>query len=543
MRTKLAALLILLLGVPTLVFGQLYSSSGGGNISQLEQWTSTTTPSNAITQRSFGKDIKITGLTASSLLCLDANNILDTSCGSVSSFSSLTVGALIATTSLTASYTGANMLLSTNALGVLVSTSTPTAARYIATSSLASLLPYASTTAVTVSGTLYNSSLTSGRVPYISIGGAFTDSANLTYNGTTLTVGANVSLSGTGTTTITNLVANYLEVPIFATSFSRVFGPAYTATTSASSVFPFASTTSITSSGISDFGGVKIGTLDGLLYGNGGLVDSTATTSLTASSPLSLSQPISVIGSAASTLSLNTSGTWSGNAGTASALAADPTDCGANTWANAIATTGNLTCSAVTYAGITAMTSANFFGLITDETGGSGVVVGSASPTLTGLTTMTYASTTMLTSSQGATFATVSGSVVGIGTTNPDQKLVVIGDIGIKSGNGLYLWNYSNDNYSRIWSPIASPNSILQFDTGNKAEAMYINTTGNVGIGTTSPASLLHVSAGATATTTVEFGGQSIQAKTCFNVRDALGAATSFYFVGTAMVVEANRCR
>ena len=46
------------------------------------------------------------------------------------------------------------------------------------------------------------------------------------------------------------------------------------------------------------------------------LLGTVATTTLTASSPLSLSQPISVIGGSASALSLDTSGTWSGNAGT-----------------------------------------------------------------------------------------------------------------------------------------------------------------------------------------------------------------------------------
>ena len=45
-----------------------------------------------------------------------------------------------------------------------------------------------------------------------------------------------------------------------------------------------------------------------------------ATTSLTATSPLSLSQPISVIGDTTSALTIDTSGTWSGNAGTATAL-------------------------------------------------------------------------------------------------------------------------------------------------------------------------------------------------------------------------------
>ncbi len=111
-----------------------------------------------------------------------------------------------------------------------------------------------------------------------------------------------------------------------------------------------------------------------------------ATTTLTASSPLSLSQAVVVIGGATSALSLSTAGTWSGLAGTATALAANPDDCAANTWATAIATSGNLTCGAVTYAGITAMTSANFAGLISDETGTAGKVVFDTAPTLAGLT-------------------------------------------------------------------------------------------------------------------------------------------------------------
>lgn len=74
-------------------------------------------------------------------------------------------------------------------------------------------------------------------------------------------------------------------------------------------------------------------------------------------------------------------------------------------------------------------------------------------------------------------------------------------------------------------------------------EKLRITSDGNIGIGTSTPAGKLHVTSGANATTTVEFGSQITTSKTCFNVRDALGAATSFYFVGTAMVVEANRCR
>src|SRR3989344_1401168 len=81
-----------------------------------------------------------------------------------------------------------------------------TAPYFTATStSVASTFPYASSTALTVSGTGYFgtasttnltvSALTSGRVPYLTTAGAFTDSANLTFVCTTLTA-ANLTSSG-----------------------------------------------------------------------------------------------------------------------------------------------------------------------------------------------------------------------------------------------------------------------------------------------------------------------------------------------------------
>lgn len=67
-----------------------------------------------------------------------------------------------------------------------------------------------------------------------------------------------------------------------------------------------------------------------------------ATTSLTASSPLSLSNAISVIGGgAASALSLDTSGTWTGNAGTATALAANGTNASAGNAILGVDASGN----------------------------------------------------------------------------------------------------------------------------------------------------------------------------------------------------------
>ena len=82
---------------------------------------------------------------------------------------------------------------------------------------IASTIPYASSTALSVSGTGYfgtasttnltASSLTSGRVPYVTTAGAFTDDADLPFDGTTLTA-ANLTSSGNvslGNATTTNL--------------------------------------------------------------------------------------------------------------------------------------------------------------------------------------------------------------------------------------------------------------------------------------------------------------------------------------------------
>lgn len=82
-----------------------------------------------------------------------------------------------------------------------------------------------------------------------------------------------------------------------------------------------------------------------------------ATTSLTASLPLSLSNPISVIGASASALTINTSGTWSGNAGTATALAANGTNCSAGSYPLGVDASGNSeTCTVATTGTVTSVT-------------------------------------------------------------------------------------------------------------------------------------------------------------------------------------------
>ncbi len=143
---------------------------------------------------------------------------------------------------------------------------------------------------------------------------------------------------------------------------------------------------------------------------------------------------------------------------------------------------------------------------------------------------------------------------VGIGTSTPAHRLVVEGDnVPMSVGTqGLGAVDFLLGDEQPGGYDQGSPMGSIAFNTGG---SMYLKYSadfwgelipvkdGKFGIGTSSPASILHVSSGASATTTVDFGAQAITAKTCFNVRNTAGAATSFYIVGTTIVVEANRCR
>ena len=66
---------------------------------------------------------------------------------------------------------------------------------FTATSTTASRFPYASTTALTVSGALYNTALSNTRVPFVTTGGRLTDSSALTFSSNRLTIDAD-STSG-----------------------------------------------------------------------------------------------------------------------------------------------------------------------------------------------------------------------------------------------------------------------------------------------------------------------------------------------------------
>lgn len=109
--------------------------------------------------------------------------------------------------------------------------------------------------------------------------------------------------------------------------------------------------------------------------GSGSVFAGVSTTTLTASSPLSLSQPISVIGNSASALSINTSGTWSGNAGTATALASNGSNCSAGFFPLGVDASGNSENCTYAFATTTPWST----GLLAVSTAGQGYTIASSS--------------------------------------------------------------------------------------------------------------------------------------------------------------------
>jgi hypothetical protein len=90
-------------------------------------------------------------------------------------------------------------------------------------------------------------------------------------------------------------------------------------------------------------------TVDATEYGYLDGVTSAIQTQLGTKSPIaSPTFTGTVTGTFSGNITGDVTGNVSGNAGTATALAANPTDCGANTYATTIAASGNLTCAAIT---------------------------------------------------------------------------------------------------------------------------------------------------------------------------------------------------
>ena len=78
----------------------------------------------------------------------------------------------------------------------------------------------------------------------------------------------------------------------------------------------------------------------------------------------------------------------------------------------------------------------------------------------------------------------LNGGNVGIGSTIPDQKLVVNGNIEARGGNWFIARSGDNGNYSYIKNPESAGSALGFFTSGEK---MRITSTGDVGIGTDNP--------------------------------------------------------
>ncbi|GEM_PF-3934034 len=117
----------------------------------------------------------------------------------------------------------------------------------------------------------------------------------------------------------------------------------------------------------------------------------------------------------------------------------------------------------------------------------------------------------------GRTMTLLTNGNVGIGTTSPSAKLDVYNVAGVANGimitgndaaNALVTLKNVLSTNQNLWSIRAGITSISQdgfsiYDNNASASRLVINTSGNVGIGTTSPATLLHIK-GTTPTLRIE---------------------------------------
>lgn len=137
--------------------------------------------------------------------------------------------------------------------------------------------------------------------------------------------------------------------------------------------------------------------------------------------------------------------------------------------------------------------------------------------------------------------------VVGQSTGTVQKNFGVSIGFSIEDADGTRINN--TGQITSIWEDPSSSNRTagFRFDTmsgGVGIQSMRLSGAGYLGIGTTTPATRLHVSNGANATTTVTIGELGLTtSKGCVNINQANGSPGSFYLSGGVMVVENNYCR
>lgn len=161
-------------------------------------------------------------------------------------------------------------------------------------------------------------------------------------------------------------------------------------------------------------------------------------------------------------------GSVTGNAGTATVLAANPTDCAANQFANAIAASGNLTCAQPAASNLS------------NGTTGSGAVVLAVSPTLTGTATLPHIATS------GSTPTHALGTPAGTGATatitgNDTAGLITL-NVGTSPGSSDNIIQVSFAT-ARTGTPraviITPGNLAASLLSGGSANAPFVNSMSN----------------------------------------------------------------
>ena len=190
--------------------------------------------------------------------------------------------------------------------------------------------------------------------------------------------------------------------------------------------------------------------------------------------------------------------------------------------------------------------------------------------TVSGLTTLGNASTTQI-SSSGTSYFAVSSGTVGIGTTTQTETLHVVDNDGaailhlestssnanliIETADGnSFSWQFTNagamlrlqysgstksafnsTGYLSLGENLSAVNPLhvgggASIGAGNVAAPTNgLLVGGNVGVGTTTPATRLHVSSGASATTAVSIGELGLTtSRACVNMNQADGSPGGF---------------
>lgn len=159
------------------------------------------------------------------------------------------------------------------------------------------------------------------------------------------------------------------------------------------------------------------------------------------------------------------------------------------------ATSGQITLEPTAVAGTNTITLPAATGTLLTTAGGQTI-----SGTVTLSTLTSPAATSLTIQSAGTTAMTINTSQnVGIGTSSPSGKLSVTGSggtVSVGSAGDALIFSKGGTNYITT----STAGGQFQFQTGAGSNAMLIDSSGNVGIGTTTPSTKLHVVGEVTAT-------------------------------------------